>query len=168
MTEKETMKQSADAANAESLTERARRLLQEAQDLLEQVRQREQARPLTAEELEQRIEPLLSTLVMVAQLDVSQLERATEATTKAAQEAHRLRYDMQTAGERAQEAAETWRGSVNTQAGWLMALSALAGLIGALLIVGFLLWGGGLKPPSVYLDCQRVQQELQRQALPRR
>ena len=168
MSKTETLKQSAAAANVQDLSEKARAQLQEAQTLLEQVRAQSMAHPLTAEELEQRIEPLLSALVMVAQLDVTQLERATEAATKAAQEAHRLRYDMQTAGERAQEAAETWRGSVNTQAGWLMALSALAGLIGALLIVGLLLWGGGLKPPSVYLDCQRVQQELQRQALPRR
>ena len=168
MSKAETMRQSADAANAQSLTERARKCLRDAESLLEQVKKR--AEPLTVEDLESRIEPMLAALVALAQMDLAQLEQATEHAGKVAQDAASLRRDLTTASSRAEEAATAWRGSMWEHAGWLMALSALAGLIGALLIVGFLLWGDGLKPPAVYLDCQKVQQELQRQApsLPRR
>ena len=172
MTEKETMKQSADAANAESLTERARRLLQEAQDLLEQVRQREQARPLTAEELEQRMEPMLATMVALAQLDLSHLEQATEATTEAAQRVGRLGYDLERASERAEAASVTFRETLFQQMGWQAILCVLAGLFGAGLLAALLSYGVGLQQPAVYLDCQRVQQHLQQQhqapSLPRR
>lgn len=161
MSKAETMRQSADAANAQSLTDKARQLLQETQDLLEQVKQR--AKPLTAEDLENRIEPLLSALVMVAQMDVTQLEQATKHAGEVARESKELRYDLQRASEEAQEAARTWRGSVLAQAGWLMVLSALSGLIGALLIVGFLHWGGGLKPSSVTVDYRDLQEWLQGQ-----
>ena len=166
MSKTETLKQSAAAANAQDLTAQARQHLDEVRTLLEQVKKREAAHPLTAEELEQRIEPMLAALVSVAQVNLSAIERAGTAAAQAADSVKSLATGLERASDRAEAASETFRETLWQQVGWQMVLAALAGLIGAALMCGLLLWGGGLKPPSVYLDCQRVQQEIQRQQQP--
>lgn len=166
MSKTETMKQSADAANAQSLTERARQQLQEVQELLEQVRAQSKAHPLTAEELEQKMEPLLSTLAMWAQVDIGHLEQATEHAHKGALAAASLRSHLSEATERAQEAATTLRAGLLEQVAWQAFLCMFAGLLGAGFLAALLHFGVGLSQPALHLDCRKVQAEIQRQQAP--
>ena len=163
------MRQSADAANAQSLTAQARQHLDEVRTLLEQVKKR--AEPLTVEDLESRIEPMLAALVALAQMDLAQLEQATEHAGKVAQDAASLRHSLRNATERAEAASETFQQNLWHQIGWQMALAALAGLLGAGLLAVLLSFGVGLRQPDLHLDCRKVQAEIQRQqapSLPRR
>ena len=163
MSKTETLKQSAAAANAQDLTAQARQHLDEVRTLLEQVKKREAAHPLTAEELEQRIEPMLAALVSVAQVNLGAIERAGTAAAQAADSVKSLATGLERASDRAEAASETFRETLLQQNVWQMALCLLSGLAGAALLVAYLIWAGGLKPASVNLNYRDLQEWLQGQ-----